>query len=389
MKRKWLKTAITDNVCLKALGITMLAFLLSMLIVSPFSASTTAVFATPESGGDFNMSDLFAQVADRRPVRELDNDIVIVDIGHLDRSGIADLISTISLCGPSAIGVDINFEDSGDPDEDTLLLSALSMPGIVLPLGVEPDGECFSVSDRPFFYDIDRSHVYGVTNLPSKSEKSPIREFHVEFMSAGGDRLMSFASALAAVGRPQAWTQLKKRRSDLEIIDYVSREFTVVDAGQVADRAEQLSGKIVLVGAVDEAGDMHSTPVNSYMSGIMIHAHALSTIIRQAWYTELPPLTDYIIAFLICYVIVLTSIGINSRIKGLMIRVAQVVLVYVAVRIGYMLYVDRHIVVSFSHTLLMIAFGLFAIDIWNGMHYIGRYVWGRISGLLLRKNSLT
>ena len=51
----------------------------------------------------------------------------------------------------------------------------------------------------------------------------------------------------------------------------------------------------------------------------------------------------------------------------MIVRIIQVVLAYSAVRIGYELFIDKHVVCNFSGTLLMIAFGLFAVDIWNGM----------------------
>ena len=64
------------------------------------------------------------------------------------------------------------------------------------------------------------------------------------------------------------------------------------------------------------------------------------------------------------------SLSIKPTVKGLITRLLQFLLVYVAMQAGYALFVDRQIVVNFSYILLMLAFGLIATDIWNGLTVI-------------------
>lgn len=384
-------TNVISNVYIKAFGITLLALVLSVIVAAPFSTSTNSIFATPESGGDFNMSDLFAQFADRRPVRDLDDDIVIVDIGLLDRFEIAELLTEISAMNPAAIGVDVNFEEPRDEEVDDFLKESIAnIKGLVLPLGVKESGKGFEIEDKPFFYNELPKQIYGVVNLPSKGKRSPIREFPVFFKMKNGDELNSYPVALAGIAKPETVELLRERGNRNEVIDYISREFKVFSSQDVfeSERKKDIEGKIVLVGAMNEANDMHSTPVNSYMSGIMIHAYALSTILNRAWYQNIPWWVDYCLAFVICYVIVLTAISLTNKIRGILIRLAQVFFVYVAVWIGYILYVDSHVVVSFSHTLLMIAFGLFAVDIWNGFEAIGLFFKSKYIKFRNRKNNI-
>lgn len=350
---------------LKALGITILAFILSLALEAPFTASTSAIFSNPEKN-DFTLSDIYAQIADNRPVRTLDDRIAIVDIGHGGREEIAEILEMLALCGPKAVGVDINFEDPHD--DDSRLLNAISaIPGTVLPLGVEAGKRGFKISDAPFFHDTLQGPVYGVINFPAASSKSSIREFAVEFPMTDGSHVPSFVTALLEKSDPEAAARLRERGNTYETSSYHSREYNITDLEGIINNPENIAGKTVLIGALDEASDMHATPVNSYMPGIMIHAHALSTAMDSDWYGILPRWADYLIACAVCFIIVLATTGIRNGVRGLIVRILQIVLAYLAVRVGYTLFVDHHLICNFSNTLLMIAFGLFAVDIWNGI----------------------
>lgn len=136
---------------------------------------------------------------------------------------------------------------------------------------------------------------------------------------------------------------------------------------EIADRTEELQGKIVIVGSVSDAGDIHPTPVNTRMSGMEIHAHALATLIDGDWPVDITNPWDKWLAMLFCFAIVLTSINLDGPRKGLYMRVLQVVCAFLAVRIGYGLFVDHDLLCGLTDTLLMITFGLFAVDVWNGL----------------------
>lgn len=352
---------------LKALGIAILAFVLSELLSAPFSASTSSIFSSPEKT-DFVLSDFFAQVANKRPVRNLSDKVVMVDIDRADRDGIAELLSTIALCAPKAVGVDINFEEARD--DDSKLLEALgSIPTVVLPLGLEKEGKTggsFRIAERPFFFGSLPGVGYGAANLPGKYAISSIREFPVGFPIEGGDTIPSFVVAIAEKVDPEAYGKLLERGNEVETIDYASLEIPVMSIADVYETPEALEGKIVMVGAVNEASDMHSTPVARAMAGLSIHAYALSTVLSGNYYSTCPRGLDYLISAVLCFILVYLNIAIKAKVKGLFLRILQVVLVYLIVRIGYSLYVDQRIIVNFALTLLMVAFGSFAIDIWNG-----------------------
>lgn len=351
---------------LKALGITALAFALSLLLVKPISFSATSLFAPPEKD-DYTIADFYADVADRRPVRTLDDNIVIVDIGMMDRYEIAGLLEIVSLCGPRVVGLDVMFEQ--EMDGDSVLLQAIEANGstLVMPVTVRQgaDGH-YALGERSYFHT-PRCDDAGVVNLPGKVEGGTIREFATSFRMSDGTEWPSFVVAVAEKADPEAMRRLRERGNRLEVIDYPSREFTVIPGEQLFDRAEEITGKIVLIGALNDLGDMHSTPVNSYLSGVRIHASALSTILTGNYYNTGSVVTDWLMAWILCYLVTLAGVVVNVKIKGLVVRVIQLVLVYLTVLIGYKLYVDERIIINFSYTLLMVTFGLFATDIWNGV----------------------
>ncbi len=332
--------------------------------MAPFTASTSAIFSNPEKN-DFNLTDIYAHIADGRAVRRLDDRIAIIDIGHGGREEIADILEVLTLCGPTVIGLDVNFEEPHD-DDSRLLNAIANAPSLVLPLGVKSKGNLFTISDKPFFYDTQQGVSYGVINLATESDKSSVREYTVDFPMTDGKDLPSFVTALLSIADPDAKKELKARGHRRETATYHSREYNIYRYDNMLENAEKFTGKIVLIGSLDDASDMHSTPINSYMPGVIIHAHALSTALDREWYVTLPGWADYLIAFTLCFLIVMATVGICNGIRGFLVRILQIILAYAAVRIGYTLFVDRHIICNFSNTLLMIAFGLFAVDIWNG-----------------------
>ena len=365
MKRiRWKDTRV--SLIIKAAGMTALAFLLSWLLTAPFSASTSAIFSSPEKT-DFILSDFYAQVADRRPVRHLSDKVLIIDIGRAGRDEIVSLIEDVGMCMPAVIGVDVNFEEPGE-DNSHLLGVLGGGNNIVLPVSVAASGKEgeFVIDDKPFFYGEIPGVRYGAVNLPGKFEGATIREFRVSYPTGEGRRLDSFVTAIAELVSEEKVAQLRERGKELETIDYPSREIPVVDMESFYSNPEMAEGKIVMIGAVNEASDMHGTPVRSSMAGIMIHAQALSTVLDEAFYSPMPKWFDEFVAMALCFLMILMSIGMTTKFKGIIIRIVQVTLVYLAIRIGYSLYVDHKVILDFSLTLLMIAFGTFAIDIWNG-----------------------
>lgn len=79
---------------LKAAGITLLAFGLSLVLMQPFSLSIATLISSNDRH-DFNITDFYNIIADRRQVRELDRDIVILDIKDATREDVAVILDVL------------------------------------------------------------------------------------------------------------------------------------------------------------------------------------------------------------------------------------------------------------------------------------------------------
>lgn len=360
----------------QALGITVLAFALSLVLMSPFSFSATALLAAPEQN-DFTINDFYNMAADGRAVRTLDPDVVIIDISECDRLGTAQVLDFVGACSPRAIGVDIVFR--APSADDSLLLSTLrGMPQAILAETVRPAGTGrdarFEYDEVSFFRDSLPAYKGGVVNLPTATNSSPVREFAPEFYLSDDRIAQSFASAVARQADPGRWADLAARGNRHEVINYVSRSYLVYTPEEMVANADELYGKIVLVGAMREVADMHPTPVKRRMSGVEIHARAISTILNHSYYYQLPDAANWAVAFLLAFSVILCSLLLPAAGKGLLLRVLQISLLYAIIRVGYTFFVDHSVIMNFSYSLLMVTFGLFAADIWLGLTAFGRWL---------------
>lgn len=364
----------------KALGITALAFVLSFLFLSPFSVSTAAFFSTPEKN-DFTITDFYNIVADSRAVSHLDDNVVIINIDNSDRQQIADILQIISLAGPKAVGLDVMFDDQREGDE--LLHAAIKMcNGIIMPLSMRPtdNPEIFNINSHSYFSSaegrdsLNLGVEYAAASMPSKYEGSMVREMRVYFPAEAGDTVLSFPTALVRQADPVSYKILRNRDNELEYINFHSRRFTIIEPEEIINNLNMLTDKIVLIGAIHELADLHPTPVNSAMPGILIHAHSISTALDDAYMESLPKWCNVMIGFLLCFMVVYTHVTLSFGIKGLILRLLQVALLWIIVQLGYWFFIHRSLIIDFSYALLMLAFGLFACDIWNGIHTIFKHL---------------
>lgn len=351
------------------LCIVVLAYLLSLLLVQPFALSTATLLSASDRS-DFSVTDYYNTVANGRKVRTLDRDIAIINIDNADREEIASLLRIVNLCNPRAIGLDVLFKKERDGDEP--LLEAVNqsrrlvLAGTVRQIG---DTTLFERAAGSYFAPAMPQHAVGAVNLPAKYEKSVIRKFPIAFDIAGESEPMpSFVTALVREIDRAKYDKLVTRGKATQYINYPSVEFPVYEPQEVADRAEELEGKIVMIGAMTERGDTHVTPIESHMSGIEIHAHALHTIINDKYIDTLPDWANWSVGFLLAFIIVYLGQVLPARYKGVLMRVIQFSLLFVIIPVGYYFFVNYNISIDFTYAFLMVSFSFFAADLWAGMH---------------------
>lgn len=371
------KSSITPSPPIKkvgnALGITVLAFILSSIFIAPFIASTASFFSSPDRN-DFTIVDMYNMIADDRAVSYLDTNIVVINIDNCGRPEIADILRIASLAGSKVVGLDVMFDDPREGDED-LLDAIRETKGLVMPLSMRPDSvpEFFHIDSQSYFYPAGNPDTlalgseYASASMPSKYAESMIREMQVYFPTRAGDTILSVPVKIADMVNPEAYDKLRERGNTLEQISYHSRRFARLEPEEVMENADTLTNRIVLIGALHERGDIHPTPVDPVMPGVLIHAHSLATILDGAYMTTLPKWVNILIAFVICFFVVAVHVFVSNGAKALLLRFLQLGLLWVILQIGYWAFVSRNLIIDFSYALLMLAFGLFACDIWNGV----------------------
>lgn len=360
--------------------------------MAPFSASTAAFFSTPEKN-DFTIIDFYNIVADSRAVSVLDDNVVIINIDNSDRNDIADILQVVSLTAPKAVGLDVMFSEKRD--DDSILYNALrACDKIIMPLSVRPEDnpELFRINSHSYFYPvtgIDSLNLeieYAAASIPSKFEGGMVREMQVSFPTAEGDTILSFPAAIIRAVDPKSYDALLARNNHLENINFHSRRFTIIEPENLIDNADKLNDRIVLIGAIHEAADYHPTPVNAAMPGVMIHAYSIATVLDKAFMDTIPKWANILIGFILCFMVVYIHVNFSSKALGLFLRLLQIALLWVTVQLGYWLFVNKNLIIDFSYALLMLAFGLFACDIWNGSVTIFKHYREKYKSYKIRKS---
>lgn len=261
---------------------------------------------------DFQFTDMYYALYVRHQ-READDDIVLVNIGREDRTGIARLLQTIRLAEPRIIGLDVAFPDLRDPHADTLLRDALT--GSVPLVGIAQAGQRL---DKPLLHN---APFFGLSNREGygnfgQDTAGTVRTFSPFFVpSSQGDTMLSFtARLLRDGGYHDAWNALRQRRHRTEIIRYSGKVFPFLDPAQIREghpALEALRDRIVLVGYLGPGGgrrdleDVYLTPLNRSFGGhalpdkygVEIHAQILDMMLHQRYVNRLPARISLAIGF--------------------------------------------------------------------------------------------
>ncbi|MBO4673526.1 MAG: CHASE2 domain-containing protein [Bacteroidaceae bacterium] len=355
------------KIAINFVGILLLAIGLSRLM----TYDITALVSPGERVIDYHSSDFYQLVANSRNERQLDTNIVLVSADSLSRMEIALLLNDVALCNPSAIGLDVMYGFASDGD--SLILEVLRQtPSLILPIGVEQwEDSAGWMTKEAYLLDDTDVEKRGVINLNIGSPYHVVRTFRPYYNTNKG-RLPNFATALVQMAAPEKLEHLQQvmeeQENDAIHINYDAREYETLYPSEVLQHPEMLENKIVLIGNLYDPQDFHITPIDEYTSGLLIHAHALSTILDETYPTPAPKWIHWLLSVLLCISFVVASaLSINYRAGNLFMRVFQLVLLLLVVLIGTMVFIYRHTIIELSFPLALIALGLLALDVWNGI----------------------
>lgn len=302
-------------------------------------------FLSPVSAalGDVDITDLvFSQFRDETEVTP-DTNIVIVNIGHLDRAGIAAQIDRIAAEQPAVIGIDAFFRQPKDdnPEGDTMLADVLRRtPNVVL---VSKLIDADTTDEEDAFDALETSHPMfthnvraGYANIIIDDEASFLTCREVSFKEHyAGKTATSFPVVLAQHLDPQAAQKALQREENVETINYRGglAKYYHFDVDQILDPETDLSilrGKVVLMGYLGTTigspslEDIFFTPLNERyagrslpdMHGIVIHANVLSMILHGSYIDRMSDTMAILVGLVVLISNVLLFTYIYSRFEN-------------------------------------------------------------------------
>ena len=352
---------------LKAVVITVVTLLFSHVVV--YDLMSVSFFSPMEKASDFRFSDFYTIVADDRAVSTLDKDIVIVPVDGYTRKAMARVIEDIDFCEPAAVGLDIAFAPPSNPDDDPLAEALSSCANLVLPVSITSDSEGIHATHVSYYDSIAGPGTsFGAVNIQGDlSQRSTVRQFSPYFDTEEG-KTRSFATALVAIARPDAEKKLAEKGDSEQFIHFASQRFDIVHPEEIIDYPDLVKGKIVLVGKMANAGDLHVTPLDNFTPGLLIHAHTAATIISGRFIRELTPFESYAVAAITCFLIVWLNMRLWESPAGpLVVRVVQVLLLYAMIVGGTTAYIHYDIDLNFAFAILATSLGVAACDIYIGL----------------------
>jgi len=319
----------------------LVATIIVFLVIKHFSLYQNLDFLNPfiNTVQDLNLSDVVFSKIRNDGRHGVDSNIILVNIGSLNRGGIAKEIEIINSYEPKVLGIDSFFRTPKDEIQDSMLIESLGkVNNLVLATKIHYNykREVFdsvSYSHPIFTQNASTGFANIIEDMSGKTYKDmtdeereekentlikSVREVPIKEVINGRNELF-LAARIAELFAPEKAKRLLERGNQSEIVNYrrnIDKYITldVKDIFEGSDKLELIRGKIVLMGflgpdlktLVNE--DIFFTPMNPQfvgktfpdMYGVVIHANVLSMILDETYFYEVPEwTTDYLIIIIL------------------------------------------------------------------------------------------
>ena len=250
---------------------------------------------------DFSMTDIYSHILHGNGAHEVSNDIVIVDMtSQTKRTDLARTIKNIAKCEPKVTVLDIIFENPTYLEEDTAIIGAIDeLDTMVLAsklINYDPETEEFRDMRVSFFLNEDKNN-WGYGNTTAGNQSNYIREY-TTWQKCKGKVIYSMPYLAACLYQGVA---PKKEETVFTQILYNDKDFLIIPADSVLQRAKFLKDRIVYLGAMYEEADMHFTPIGK-LAGVKVQAFATQTILEHKSIRRMSTPTCIIFTFFLCYI---------------------------------------------------------------------------------------
>ncbi len=329
---------------------------------------------------DFDSNDMSYSKLGKGKKTPPDKNIVVVNIGYLDREGLSYLIDKVASFKPKVMALDAYFEGPKDPYQDSLLsetfrrnknLIAATMLGFK---GKEAD----TAFERGTY--IKTASKYAYVNI-FQDDISTIRAFEPFYEDFAKKRYKSFSAAIVEAFDSTAFEKLEKKGNSKVLINYTRRgsNYLTINYDELMNYeesdAEIFADKIVLFGYVNsdpaDIADKKFTPMNERfygksipdMNGVYVHANIISMALEKNYVKKLPLWMNVLIAIIICWVHM--SFFIHYYLEShiwfhLAAKIAQVLSAIFFVWLGIYLYDKYRLKVDLKLSLIVI---VMAVDV--------------------------
>ncbi|MFZ1262583.1 MAG: CHASE2 domain-containing protein, partial [Chitinophagaceae bacterium] len=131
---------------------------------------------------DFDSNDLSYSKLGKAEHTDIDTNIVIINIGHADREGIAYIIEKTATLEPKVMALDVVFDEARDPSKDSLLRETFKKnKNLVVAVKYQLDSSEKMIVTRNYFKD--DAHQYGYVNFPNEDKETtryffPLKKTH-------------------------------------------------------------------------------------------------------------------------------------------------------------------------------------------------------------------
>ncbi|MDP4172491.1 MAG: CHASE2 domain-containing protein [Bacteroidota bacterium] len=254
-----------------------------------------------------------------RSEQTADTNIVLVNIGDLDREGIARQLEIINDCSPKVIGLDLLFYTKKDRIKDSILERTIKKcKNIVLAsrldrYNIKNDSYDSLLSSEQLFKG---KYSTGFANLPEEDAEGyrTIRRFR-PYAKYKSSFETAFPVKIAELADKNSIRLLNQRNNDKELINYrgnLNKYFYLesMDPFKNPFNGQILKDKIVLIGFMGldiktkTFEDIFFTPLNERyagrafpdMYGVVINANIISMLIRNNYIEVMPGWLSFIIA---------------------------------------------------------------------------------------------
>lgn len=332
---------------------------------------------------DFDLNDIAYAKAGKGEKTNLDSNIVIVNIGHLDREELAYLIEKTASMKPKVMGLDSYFAGPREPHKDSILRSAFEKTENLVVVNFFLEDHHHSGKrelNEDYFEEAMHHRGFGTF----WGEDGGTIRYYSPFEKVDNKEYPSFTSSILKLYDEKMYERVEKRHKEVEMINYTRRyneqfkQYLVLENEDVLlDRvdARVFNGKIVLLAYVSDnpydIEDKKFTPMNEKfagkstpdMNGIIVHANILSMVLEKNYIKKMPEWVGWLVAILIGWLHM--SLFIRYYLENhiwfhLVAKIAQLFSAFLFAYLGFRLFDGYGIKLEMELTLVVI---ILAVDI--------------------------